>query len=272
MKHLEIHNAFKKALLDQEKKQIGLWVALGNSYSAEICAGAGFDWLLLDAEHGPNDVRSILLQLQSMARYPAAAVVRPRNGDAALIKQFLDIGAQNLLIPMVEDAEQAAELVRAVHYPPRGIRGVGSGLARAACWNRIPRYLHEADDQICLLVQVENERGLKNLEAIAAVPGVDGVFIGPADLSACMGHIGQLEHEEVQKAVAKAAKQILAAGKAPGILAVNEQSASIYLEFGFRFIAVGTDVGILARGTESLANRYRKNTAGTYTCATGNQY
>ena len=149
MKHLEIHNAFKKALLDQEKKQIGLWVALGNSYSAEICAGAGFDWLLLDAEHGPNDVRSILLQLQSMARYPAAAVVRPRNGDAALIKQFLDIGAQNLLIPMVEDAEQAAELVRAVHYPPRGIRGVGSGLARAACWNRIPRYLHEIGRASC---------------------------------------------------------------------------------------------------------------------------
>ncbi len=254
---MQITNRFKQ-VLKKDSRQIGLWVALADSYSAEVCGGAGFDWLLLDGEHGPNDVRSILGQLQAVARYPVAPVVRPRTGDVALIKQLLDIGAQNLLIPMVEDADQAEEMVGAVCYPPKGIRGVGSGLARAACWNRVPRYLHEADDQICLLVQVENEKGIQNLETIAAVDGIDGVFIGPADLAAAMGHIGHPEHQEVQRVITKAAGQILAAGKAPGIFAMTESSVKAYLEMGFRFVAVGTDVGILARGTEALAGRYRE--------------
>ena len=163
---------------------------LADPVCAEICAGAGFDWLVIDGEHAPNDVRSVLAQLQAVAPYPVHPVVRPLSGDVNLIKQMLDIGAQTLLIPMVESAAQARQLVSAMRYPPEGIRGIGAALARAARWDRIPNYVHEANAQMCLLVQVETRKGLENLEAIAGVEGVDGVFIGPADLSAAMGHPG----------------------------------------------------------------------------------
>ena len=190
-----------KAALRAGQPQIGLWLGLADPYSAEICAGAGFDWLLIDGEHAPNDVRSILAQLQTLAPYPVSPIVRPPIGETYLIKQLLDIGAQTLLIPMVETAAQAAALVAAVRYPPAGVRGVGSALARASRWQRVPGYLERADAEICLLVQVETRTGLDNLDAIATVEGVDGVFIGPADLSAALGHRGNPGHPDVQEAI-----------------------------------------------------------------------
>lgn len=177
-------NTFKKNL--KTRPQIGLWVGLAEGYGAEIAATAGFDWLLLDGEHAPNDLRAVLAQLQAVAPYHSHPIVRPATGDAVLIKQLLDIGTQTLLVPMVENAEQARQLVRATRYPPHGIRGVGAALARASRWNTVPDYLNRADEEICLLLQVETPTALQNLDEIAAVEGVDGVFIGPADLSASM--------------------------------------------------------------------------------------
>ena len=198
-----VTNRFKAALKDRQK-QIGLWLAMADSYSAEICAGSGFDWLLLDGEHSPLDLRTMLAQLQSVAPYSAHAVVRPPTGDPVLIKQMLDIGAQSLLIPMVETPEQAEMLVRATRYAPQGFRGVGAGIARAARWGRVAHYLEQANDQVCLLLQVETRTGLENLERIAAIDGVDGIFLGAADLSASLGHIGQPQHPEVVSAMEKA--------------------------------------------------------------------
>ncbi|HVV43924.1 MAG TPA: 4-hydroxy-2-oxoheptanedioate aldolase [Bryobacteraceae bacterium] len=250
-------NTFKRAIA-RHAPQIGLWLALAGPCGAEICAGAGFDWLLIDGEHGPNDVRSILAQLQALAAYPVHAVVRPPVDDVALIKQLLDIGAQSLLIPMVESAEQARLLVSAVRYPPDGIRGVASGLVRAAHWNGIPDYLDEADDEICLLVQIETRRGLENIEEIAAVEGVDGLFIGPADLSASLGHRGRPEHAEVRAAITGAIDRIRTAKKAAGILTRDEKLARQYLAQGASFVAVGADTTLLSLGTRALAAKFRR--------------
>jgi 4-hydroxy-2-oxoheptanedioate aldolase len=249
-------NLFKTALA-RHSAQIGLWISLGDAYSAEICAGADFDWLLIDGEHAPNDVRSILAQLQALAAYPVHPVVRPPVGEVAFIKQLLDIGAQSLLIPMVETAEQAQLLVSACRYPPVGIRGVGSALARASHWNGIPGYLDHADQQICLLVQIETRRGLENIEEIGAVEGVDGLFVGPADLSAALGHRGNPEHPDVQAAITDAIKRIRAAGKAAGILARDENLSRQYLTQGCSFVAVGADVTLLSRGARELAAKFK---------------
>ena len=250
-------NTFKAALKSGERAQIGLWLGLTDPTSAEICAGAGFDWLLIDGEHAPNDVRSILAQLQAVAPYPVHPIVRPVSGDVNLIKQLLDIGAQTLLVPMVESAEQAALLVRAMRYPPAGIRGVGAALARASHWNRVSNYLHEADDQMCLLVQVETRAGLENLDAIASLDGVDGVFIGPSDLSAALGHLGKPGHPEVQRAIENAIARIRAAGRAAGILTPDEAQARRYLALGCAFVAVGLDGNLLMRSTQELAGRFK---------------
>ncbi|QZD73328.1 4-hydroxy-2-oxoheptanedioate aldolase [Pseudomonas sp. 3-2] len=249
-------NTFK-ARLKSGEPQIGLWLGLANSYCAELAANAGFDWLLIDGEHAPNDLRSLLAQLQAIAGYQSQPVIRPVVGDAALIKQVLDIGAQTLLVPMVESAEQARELVRAVTYPPKGIRGVGSALARASRWNSVPGYLDKADDEICLLVQIENKQGLENLDAIAEVEGVDGVFIGPADLSAAMGHRGNPGHPDVQAAIEDAIARVRKAGKAAGILSADEKLARRYLELGATFVAVGVDTTVLMRGLQSLIGRFK---------------
>ncbi len=249
-------NAFKAAIASG-RLQIGLWQALASPYSAEICAGAGFDWLLLDGEHAPNDVPSILAQLQAVAPYPVEPVVRLPVGDTILIKQYLDLGARSLLIPMVEEAAQASELVAATRYPPAGVRGIGAAIARASRWNRRPGYLAEAGDEVCLMVQVETARGLASLDAIASVDGVDGVFIGPADLSASMGHIGQPRHPEVVAAIEGAIARILACGKASGILLTEESEIRRVIALGARFVAVGVDVTVLARGAEALAARHR---------------
>ncbi|OJT35985.1 4-hydroxy-2-oxoheptanedioate aldolase [Serratia plymuthica] len=251
-------NHFKRAL--QEKRpQIGLWLGLCSSYSAELLAGAGFDWLLIDGEHAPNNVQTVLGQLQAIAPYPSHPVVRPPWNDAVIIKQLLDVGAQTLLIPMIQNAEQAREAVRATRYPPHGVRGVGSALARASRWNRVPDYLQQADAQMCVLVQIETREAVKNLDAILQVEGVDGVFIGPADLSADMGFAGNPQHPEVQRTIDDAIVRISAAGKAPGILMANPQLAQHYLASGALFVAVGVDTTLLARAAESLASRFKQD-------------
>lgn len=249
-------NTFKQALAEQ-RQQLGLWLGLANGYSAELCANAGFDWLLLDGEHAPNDLQTLLAQLQAIAPYASQPVVRPPVGDTALIKQYLDLGVQTLLVPMVDSAEQARELVRAMRYPPGGVRGVGSALARASRWNRIPDYLDRADEEMCLLVQVETREGLANLDAIAAVEGVDGVFLGPADLSAALGHRGNPGHSEVQAAIEGAIARIQQAGKAAGILSADEALAKRYLELGCTFVAVGVDTSLLMKALTGLLGRFR---------------
>lgn len=258
-------NAFKKALLNPEP-QIGLWVGLANGYAAEMIAGTGFDWLLIDGEHAPNDLRSVLEQLQGVASAWSAQdeaershpVVRVPVGDTTLIKQFLDIGAQTLLVPMVDTPEQAAQLVQATRYPPDGIRGMGSALARASRWQAYPQYIHEANDQVCLLVQAETALAMKNIDAIAATPGIDGVFIGPADLSASMGYPGQADHPEVQAAIEDAIARTLKAGKAPGILSTTHEQAEKWLAAGARFVAVGVDTLLLTGACRQLAARYKR--------------
>lgn len=248
-------NVFKQNLKDK-KAQIGLWQGLGNPLCAEICAGAGFDWLLLDAEHGPNDIPLLIAQLQAVAPYKCEPIVRPAFNDPVLIKLVLDIGAQTLLVPMVNTKEEAQAAVRATRYPPQGIRGVAAALVRASRWNRIPNYLTKANEQICLLVQAETKKAVDNLDEILSVEGVDGVFIGPADLSADMGFIDNPTAPEVQSAIEGAIAKIVKAGKAPGILMANEKMARHYLELGALFVAVGVDASILARGTENLAKTF----------------
>ncbi len=249
-------NTFKQALRAGQP-QIGLWVSLADAYVSELLAGAGFDWMLLDGEHGPNDVRSVLSQLQAVAPYPVNPIVRPVVGETALIKQYLDLGVQTLLIPMVETPEQAAQLVRACRYPPEGVRGVGSAVARASRWNLYGDYLNKADEEICLLVQVETASAAARLKEIAAVPGVDGVFFGPADLSASMGHRGNPGHPEVQKVIEEGIATVRAAGKAPGILTVDTALARRYLELGALFVAVGVDTTLLARASRDLAAAFK---------------
>src|ERR1700733_4035570 len=251
-------NLFKAALKSGARAQIGLWLGLTDPICAEICAGAGFDWLVIDGEHAPNDVRSILSQLQAVAPYPTHPIVRPVSGDVQLVKQLLDIGAQTLLVPMVESAEQAKLLIAAMRYPPAGIRGVGAALARASQWNRVTNYLHEANDQMCLLVQVETRLGLENLDAIAAVEGVDGVFIGPSDLSAALGHLGKPAHPDVQHAIDDAIRRIRASGRAAGILSTDEALSRHYISLGCTFVAVGLDANLLMRATQDLARKFKE--------------
>ncbi|KEF34695.1 alpha-dehydro-beta-deoxy-D-glucarate aldolase [Deinococcus sp. RL] len=249
-------NLFKTALARGDTLY-GFWLALADPYSAEVCAGAGFDWLVVDGEHAPNDLRSILAQLQALASSPSAPVVRLPVGDPVLIKQTLDIGARNLLIPMVESAAQARELVAATRYPPQGSRGVASALVRASGFGRDAGYLQRANEGVCLLVQVESATGLEVLDDIAAVEGVDGVFIGPADLAASLGHLGQPAHPDVQQAIREAASRIRGAGKVAGILATDEGAARRYLDWGYTFVAVGVDVLLLSRASTELLARFR---------------
>lgn len=249
-------NQFKKKLKTQQ--QIGLWLGLANSYSAEIAATVGFDWLMIDAEHAPNDLRSILQQLQSIAAYPATqAVVRPAHGDDCSIKQLLDLGVQTLLIPMLETAAQAQQIIDATRYPPQGTRGVGAALARASRWNQIPDYLHQAQQEICLLLQVESRLGIENLAEILALDGIDGVFIGPADLSADMDHLGHPEHPQVQQVIDQSIEQIHAAGIAAGILTADEQLAQHYVQMGVEFVAVGIDTRLLVCAMNQLLMRFK---------------
>lgn len=246
------HNPFKAAITKGEL-QLGCWLGLADPYIAEISAGAGFDWLLIDSEHAPNDLRSIMAQLQVLAGRSSHAVVRPPIGETWIIKQLLDAGAQTLLIPMVESAVQAKELVSAVTYPPHGVRGVGSALARASDFAAIGDYLTTARDEICLLAQVENLKGLAALDDILAIDGLDGVFIGPSDLAADMGFIGKAGQGEVKDAVLDAIKRIVAGGKAAGILTLDEDLQKKCRDIGATFIATEIDVTLFARNMRMAA-------------------
>ena len=253
-------NTFKQALRDKRRAQIGLWMGLAGPITAEICAGAGFDWLLIDGEHSPNDLQSILVQAQAIAAYPgthaiARVPVGHGNVGTALIKQYLDLGLQTLLVPMVDTADQAKALVQATRYPPLGIRGMGG--ARASRWGRIANYPKVANDEVCLLVQAESREALANLDAIAAVDGIDGVFIGPADLSAAMGHVGDPMHADVQAAIKDAVARIHKAGKAAGILWLDEKVTAEYLALGVEFIAVGVDHNLLVKASTALAAKFK---------------
>lgn len=247
-----------KARLTGSDTLYGLWAGFATGYAAEIAASTGYDWLLIDGEHAPNTVPSILAQLQAVAPYSTAPVVRCVTGDAVLIKQLLDIGTQTLMIPMVETAEQARALVQAMRYPPHGIRGVGGGLTRATRWDAVPNYISTAHEQLCLIVQVESRAGIENVAAIAAVEGVDAVFIGPADLSTGLGHVGNPSHPEVQEKIRYAIDATLAAGKVSGILAPAEDDARRYQSWGCQFIAVAIDISLMRQAALSNLARYRE--------------
>jgi 4-hydroxy-2-oxoheptanedioate aldolase len=248
-------NQFKQAL-QGDVPQFGLWQGIPDTSVAEIGAGAGFDWVLIDAEHGPFDLKSVMAHLQAIEPYPVSALVRPVEGSTALIKQLLDIGAQTLLVPMVDTAKQAEEIVRAAKYPPQGVRGLGTSMARSANWNRQTDYLEKANDEICVIVQVETLAGLKNIKEIVNVDGVDAVFIGPSDLSAAMGYVGNPGHPDVVEAIGNAFKIILDAGKQAGVLAVTKILVDGYVKAGARFIGVGVDAALLANATRQLAAQY----------------
>jgi 4-hydroxy-2-oxoheptanedioate aldolase len=249
-------NTFKRAL-HARKTQIGLWVGMVDPSIAELLAGVGFDWLCLDEEQAPNDVRTVLGQLQAIASYPVQAVVRPVHGASELIKQYLDIGVQTLLVPMIETPDQAARVVAATRYPTRGHRGVASATTRASRWGRIEGYLQNADQEICVVVQVESVKGLANLAEIASVEGVDGVFFGPADLAASMGHLGNPMEPLVQKAIVDGISTVQQAGKAVGTLTADRTLAREYLSLGASFVAVGIDMTLLSKGAADLAAEFQ---------------
>lgn len=264
-------NHFRNALREG-RPQIGLWVGLADANAAEALAGCGFDWLLLDGEHAPNDVRSVLDQLRAVAPYPVQPVVRPVQGDVALVKQYLDVGAQTLLIPMVDTPEQAALMVRAMRYAPEGIRGMGAALARASRWNQVDDYLNRANEEMCLLVQAETPLALQNLQAIAQTDGVDGVFFGPADLSAAMGYRGQASHPAVQRAILDGISTVRSTGKAAGILMADRTLAQTYLDAGALFVAVGVDTTLLVRAATDLARHFVKQPPQLATTAAASPY
>ncbi len=249
-------NDFKHALKNGDR-QIGCWSSFAEAIAAEIMGTAGFDWLVIDGEHAPNDIRSVRDQLIALANSPSHPVVRVPVGDTALIKMVLDAGAQTVLVPMVESADQARDLVRACRYPPEGVRGVGAGAARASAYGSVSEYIQTADEQICLLVQVENRAGVAALDDILKVDGVDGVFIGPADLSTDMGYQGNSAAPEVRAVIADAMTRIKAAGKAPGILGTTDEATQAYLDMGAQFLAVGIDVMLLAQASRALAARWK---------------
>jgi len=253
---IRVEPTFTDALAAAGRPLAGMWVCSGSPLIAEICAGSGLDWLLIDAEHSPNGLESILAQLQAVSGYPVQAVVRPPVNDTVLIKQYLDLGVQNLLIPMVNSAAEAEAAVVAVRYPPYGVRGVGSALARASRWNRVPDYLARASETVSVTVQIESEAAVAAVENILAVDGVDAIFIGPSDLAASMGLLGEQEHPGVRAAVEHCLAAAKAAGKPAGVNAFNEATARAYLDAGASFVLVGADVAMLARGTEALAAKF----------------
>ena len=248
-------NEFKRAL-QAGRPQIGLWSSLSSSYTVEVIAGAGFDWILLDMEHSPNDLESLLTQLQAAAPYPTHCVARVPWNDTVAIKRVLDIGAQSILVPYVSTRAEAEAAVSATRYPPAGLRGV-AGTTRATRFGRVKDYARKAQEELCLLVQVETQGALDSIEAICGVDGIDGVFIGPADLHASLGYPGEIAHAKVKPLIDEAIRRIRKCGKAPGILTPSEADARHWLDCGALFVAVGADVGILARGAEALAAKFR---------------
>ena len=252
-------NTFKAAI-SAGKQQVGLWSSLCSNIGAEIIAGSGFDWIVLDTEHAPNELPGLLIQLQAMATSATEPVVRVAWNDSVIIKRVLDIGGRTLLIPFVQNAEEARQAVAATRYPPHGIRGV-SVAPRANLYGRVAGYHATAHEKICVIVQVETRSALKEIEAIAAIEGVDGIFIGPSDLAADFGHLGNPKHPEVQAAIADACARIRAAGKGAGMLTGDPEEACRYLANGFTFVAMGSDAGVLANATAKLAAMGREQIA-----------
>jgi 4-hydroxy-2-oxoheptanedioate aldolase len=248
-------NAFKQAILDGQR-QIGFWLSLGSAAVAEVVAGAGFDWVMIDAEHGPNDLSTVIDQLRVLEGGSATPVVRPAWNDPVLIKRLLDAGAPALLVHFVRSAEEAAQAVAATRYPPRGIRGVATS-QRASRWGQRTDYVQSYEAELCVIVQLETGPSLDALEAIAAVPGVDALFVGPSDLAADMGHLGAPGHPEVQAAIADAVARCRRVGKPMGTYAPATEDAQRYLDLGMTFAAVGADAGVLRRGAEALAASFR---------------
>jgi 4-hydroxy-2-oxoheptanedioate aldolase len=252
-------NLFKQAIREG-RPQIGLWSSLCSNLAAEVIAGSGFDWILVDTEHAPNELPMVFSQLQALAGGTAAPVVRPAWNDMVLMKRLLDIGAQNLLIPYVQTAEEARAAVASTRYPPQGVRGVAVS-ARGSRYGRLKDYYKRIDDEICVVVQIETQRALENIDAIAAVDGIDGLFIGPSDLAADLGHLGETNHPEVRAAIETALNRIRKTGKASGILAPIEADARHWLSLGCVVLAVGSDIGLLARQSEELAAKFKKPAA-----------
>lgn len=250
------HNSLKHRLA-QGDILYGCWLGMAESYVAEIAGTCGFDWLLIDGEHAPNDVRSLSAQLAVLLASPTIPIVRLVDDDTARIKQALDMGAQNLLIPMVETAAQAARILRATRYPPEGIRGVGSSLARASAFSAIPDYLTTANAEICLILQIESRAGLAELDDILAIKGLDGVFIGPSDLAADMGHLGQPGHPDVKAAVLDALWHIRKAGLAAGVLSTEDDYITDCRAAGANFVGVGVDVLLYTDAMRALAAKWR---------------
>jgi 4-hydroxy-2-oxoheptanedioate aldolase len=250
-------NSFKKALAAGER-QVGLWSALASPIGAEVIAGAGFDWIVIDGEHGPNDIVTLLPQLQAMKGGTAEPVFRIPWNEPVIIKRALDVGARTLLIPFVQNAEEARAAVSATRYPPLGIRGV-SVAPRANDYGRVQNYHANAHLDTCVLVQIETRVAVEQIEAIAAIEGVDGLFIGPSDLAADLGYLGQAKHPEARKVLAAAAKRIRTTGKSAGTLAGGLDDVETLFEMGFNFVAAGSDVGLLARNAEAVAARFKKS-------------
>jgi 4-hydroxy-2-oxoheptanedioate aldolase len=253
-------NRFKTGIRERSP-QIGFWSSLCSNIVAEILSASGYEWVLLDSEHAPNEIPGLLSQLQAMVNGTAEPVVRCAWNDTVLIKRTLDIGARSVLIPFVQNAEEARRAVVAARYPPRGSRGV-SVAPRANLYGRVPRYHDTAHEDTCVLIQVETAAALKEIEKIAEVDGVDGIFIGPSDLAADMGHLGNNNHPEVQDTIADACRRIRAAGKPVGTLVVDASAGARFFEMGFTFIAIGSDVGTLGRGSEALYAECREKMKG----------
>jgi 2-keto-3-deoxy-L-rhamnonate aldolase RhmA len=249
-------NKLKQALAERQVR-IGLWCSLSSSYSTEILAGSGYDWMALDMEHSPNDLQTVLVQLQAMAGYEVEPVVRLVRFDKDLVKQYLDLGVRSLVLPNVESAEEARAIVRATRYPGQGVRGV-AGQQRANRWGREPGYVEHAHEQICVLAQIESTRGVENVRAIASVEGLDGVFVGPNDLAASMGCLGRPSAPEVQQAIREVATKTLEAGKAAGILAVVEEDARRYASWGYTMVGIGSDQGLLVKASDQLVANFRR--------------
>ena len=252
---LPLPHPFKQALKAQ-RRQIGLWSGLGSNICAEILAHAGFDWIVLDTEHAPNEVPGLLMQLQAMAGGTAEPVVRCAWNDAVIIKRILDVGVRALLVPWVQNADEARRAVAATRYPPSGIRGIAVA-TRATRWGRQLDYQQRANAEMCVIVQVETGAATREIEAIANVDGVDGIFIGPSDLAADLGHLGNPALPDVQAAINDAATRIRATGKSAGILTADTAAAQRYLEMGFTFVAVGSDSGLLMQSASKLVQQFR---------------
>lgn len=249
-----IGNPFKTAITGRQR-QIGLWSSLCSNIVAEVIAGAGFSWVLIDAEHAPNELSSVLLQLQAMRGGTAEAVVRPAANDPVLIKRLLDIGARSLMIPQIRCADEARNAISATRYPPHGIRGV-SVSQRANRFSRDRDYFQRINDDLCVLIQIETRPALEAVDEIASIPGVDGLFVGPSDLAAELGHFGDAGHPDVRRAFDRVLAVAARAGKPAGILAPVESDADHYLSQGFSFVAVGSDLGLLVRGCDALVSRF----------------